>query len=204
MEMTYKAGMTVAVAAGFALVGGTAYAADFYAGASIGEATLETSDSLDGQDFDFEASDTAFKVFGGYMFNDYFGVEVAYYDGGDQDDRFGFDGGEFGPLTAGIEASLSGFSAQAVGQYPVGPVDLFAKAGILAWDLEADLEIWDGMGDRIYSEDVGDDGSDMIYGVGARYNFGQWGVRAEYEIIDAGDIDDANVWSIGLEYSFPL
>jgi hypothetical protein len=107
-------------------------------------------------------------------------------------------------LTAGIEASLTGFSAQLVGQYPVGPVDLFAKAGILAWDLEADLEIWDDLNNRVFSEDVGDDGADAIYGVGARYNFGQWGVRAEYEIIDAGDIDDANVWSIGLEYSFPL
>lgn len=202
--MTYKAGLGAAVAAALALVSGPTYAADFYAGASIGDATLETSDSIDGQDFDFEASDTAFKVFGGYMFNDYFGVEVAYYDGGDQDDRFGFDGGEFGRLTAGIEASLSGFSAQGVAQYPVGPVDLFAKVGVLAWDLEADLEIWDSQNDRIFSEDVGDDGADMIYGVGARYNFGQWGVRAEYEIIDAGDIDDANVWSVGVEYSFPL
>lgn len=203
MEQSIKAGITTAVAAGLALAGAQASAADFYAGASVGEATLETSDTFDGQDLDFEASDTAFKLFGGYMFNDYIGVEVAYYDGGDQDDRVGFDGGELGPLTAGVEASLTGFAAQLVGQYPVGPVDLFAKAGVLAWDLDADVEVSDTFGNRA-SEDVGDDGSDMIYGVGARYNAGQWGVRAEYEVIDASNIDDATVWSLGLEYSFPL
>jgi hypothetical protein len=177
--------------------------AEFYAGASIGDGTFEASDNIDGQSLDFESSDTALKIFGGYMFNDYVGVEVAYHDLGALDDGIGFDGGEFGQLKASVDADLTGFSGQLVGQYPIGPVDIFGKVGILMYDLDGDLDITDANGDRLLRESVSDDGEELIYGVGARYNFGQVGVRAEYEVIDADDFDDAYVWSIGVEYSFP-
>jgi len=196
----FKHGVVSAVAATVALTASAA-SAEFYAGASIGDATLEASDNIDGQNLDFESSDTAFKIFGGYMYNDYVGVEVAYLDMGALDDDFGFDGGEFGRINAAVDADLTGFSGQLVGQYPVGPVDLFAKVGIVMYDIDGDLAITVD-GSPFLRESVSDDGAELIYGVGARYNFGQFGVRAEYEAIDADDIDDAYLWSIGVEYTF--
>jgi len=202
MQKLYKAGTAGAIASLFVLASAPADA-EFYAGASIGDATLEASDNLDGQDFDFESSDTAFKVFGGYMFNDYVGVEVAYIDMGSLDDDFRFDGGEFGELKAAVDADLTGFSGQLVGQYPLGPVDLFAKVGMVMYDIDGDVDVVQvGSGDRLLRESVSDDGNELIYGVGARYNFGQIGARIEYEAIDADDIDDAYMWSIGIEYNF--
>lgn len=202
MEHVFKAGMASAIAAGFVLAGAQAHA-EFYAGASIGESTLEASDNLDGQDLDYEASDTAFKVFGGYMFNDYFGVEASYIDMGSLDDKLGFDGGEFGDLVAAVDADVTGFAGQLVGQYPVGPVDLFAKVGMVMYDIDGDLTVSDSFGNR-ERESVSDDGNEMIWGLGARYNFGQLAARVEYEAIDADDIDDAYLWSVGIEYSFDM
>jgi hypothetical protein len=203
MQKFYKAGTAGAIASLFVL-GSAPADAEFYAGGSIGEGTVEASDSIEGEDFDFESSDTALKVFGGYMFNDYFGIEVAYLDMGALDDDLRFDGGEFGELRAGVDADLTGFSGQLVGQYPIGPVDLFAKVGMVMYDIDGDLDIVDvDTGERLFSESVSEDGNELIYGVGARYNFGQIGARIEYEAIDADDIDDAYMWSIGIEYSFP-
>jgi opacity protein-like surface antigen len=108
-----KHGIIAAVAAGAALAGAPA-AAELYLGASIGQATLESS--LDGAEYDncsnwssnytcydpdFEDSDTALKIYGGYMFNEYVGVEVTYYDLGSMSDDgllYSYDGGEFQQL----------------------------------------------------------------------------------------------------------
>jgi len=204
MNQFHKAGTAGAVASMLLLASAPADA-EFYAGASIGDATLEASDNLDGQNFDFESSDTAFKIFGGYMLNDYFGVELSYIDMGSLDDDIGFDGGEnVGDLRVAVDAELTGFSGQLVGQYPIGPVDLFAKVGLVMYDIEGDVDVFDADdGERLDSFSADDDGNELIYGVGARYNFGQFGARIEYEAIDADDIDDAYMWSIGIEYSFP-
>ena len=55
----------------------------FYVGASIGQGTVKV-DSVD-----FDESDTAFKVFGGYSFNQHFAIELAYFDGGDAEMSLG-------------------------------------------------------------------------------------------------------------------
>ena len=72
---------------------------------------------------------------------------------------------------------------------PVGPVDLFAKAGVV---------IVGHQGQRIRL----DDGTDLAYGVGAQFRFLSLGFRAEYEIFDIEDLDDANMLSVGVTYTF--
>jgi hypothetical protein len=189
MEQYQKAGFAAAVAAGLTGFSSQA-AADWYIGVAVGEVTIETEDTIEFVDFDFDESDTAFKLFGGYMFNEYLGVEVAYVDMGSPSGSFGFDGGE------SLEAEVSGFTAYGVANLPLGPIDLFAKVGALAWD--ADLTV-SYFGNELSASD---DGIDLAYGVGARYRFGNVGVRAEYEIFDIDGVDDVFMWSVGAEYRF--
>jgi OOP family OmpA-OmpF porin len=200
MEQSVKAGITTAVAAGLALASVPASAAEWYGGLAYGETNVE----VESDGADFEADDSAFKVFGGFMFNEFFGVEVSYLDLGDLSDGVGFDGGEFGDSFINVDAEITGFAGELVGQYPVGPVDLFAKAGLIAWDVEGDITGFDGDTNESFSISADDDGEDLIWGVGARYNAGQFAVRAEYESIDAGDIDELTVMSIGVEYRFEI
>lgn len=154
----------------------------FYAGASIGEASIEVEDA------DFDSSDTSFKVFGGYSFNQYFAVELAWFDAGNPDERFG---------SAVVDVELSGLNASAVGRIPVSDAfTLFGKAGFASYDAEVSARVGNG---TVFSEEGSDD--DVSFGVGAEFSFGQFGLRAEYEMVDASDAE-FNLLSVGGVFRF--
>ncbi len=106
-----------------------AVAADngFYLGGSVGQANLKIDDLTDNvlPDDDFDADDTAFKLIAGIRPLDWLGVEAAYVNFGEPEDDV---------LGGSLKADGDGISAFAVGFLPIGPVDLFAKVGLIAWD----------------------------------------------------------------------
>jgi len=212
-----KQGIVAAVSAGAALATGQAAAEAYYLGASVGQSNLETSERFEvwnssegwvDESFDFEADDTSFKVFGGYMFNEYLGIEAGYLDLGDLEDSvsypayYGFDGGE--TATSEMKTQITGWTVQLVGQYPIGPVDVFAKAGFIDYDtnIEEITRLNDCTNCEVYRDEWTDEGNDWIYGVGASWNVGDFGIRAEWENIEQkhSSVDDLSVISIGVEY----
>jgi OOP family OmpA-OmpF porin len=154
----------------------------FYAGASLGEASVEVSDA------GFDGSDTSFKVFGGYTFNQHFAVEATYFDGGSAEERAG-------PVVVGVD--VSGLMASAVGRLPVGEsVTLFGKLGFAKYDAEVSARA-NGFS---ASDDVGDE--DLSYGIGGEFRFSPtFGLRAEYEIVDVSDGEFNNL-SVGGFFRF--
>jgi OOP family OmpA-OmpF porin len=87
-----------------------------------------------------------------------------------------------------LKAEGDGISAFAVGFLPTGPVDLFAKVGLIAWDSKI-------------SGTFDDDGSDLAYGAGAQFRVLGLSIRAEYEKFDISDVD-LDMISIGVTYTF--
>ena len=172
---------------------GTAQAADsgFYVGGSIGQATIELpSDPT----FEFDENDTAWKVFGGYNFDlgavD-LGIEAAYVNFGEP---------QIGDATAYVGFESTGFEALGVAALAVGPVDIFAKLGLIAWDVKGIIGGSEVPPEFRFTDS--DNGTDVAYGLGARWNFGQWGIRAELEGFDIPDADNVTMWSLGASYSF--
>jgi hypothetical protein len=161
------------------LAAGAASAADngIYIGASLGDASVEIDQGL----AQVDGSDTGFKLIAGIRPLDWFGIEANYVNFGEPDD---------GQLEVDADA-LSGFG---VFFLPLGPVDLFAKGGVVAWDGSVDLKD----GGQISAQD----GTDLAYGVGAQFRLLSISIRAEYEVFDVGDVKDANMLSIGLTYTF--
>jgi hypothetical protein len=158
---------------------GAASAADngIYLGGSIGQANVEVDEGLTQVDGD----DTGFKFIVGVRPLDWLAVEASYVD--------------FGKVKDGAQAAEgNGVSAFVVGFLPVGPVDLFAKGGLINWDSSVKL---DGIG-KVFSED----GNDLAYGVGAQFRLLSLAVRAEYEVFDVDRVDNLNMLSIGLTYTF--
>jgi hypothetical protein len=71
---------------------------------------------------------------------------------------------------------------------PVGPIELFGKAGVIFYDFEVDTP---GNGRLIDTS-----GEDLVLGVGIGATlFDRLNLSAEYERIDIDELDDANaVW----------
>jgi OOP family OmpA-OmpF porin len=153
---------------------------------SPGKASLEFDDI--GFGLNFDTSDTAVKIFGGYMFNEYFGLDAAFVDGGDQTENFG-------PFS--MTADLSALSISLLGNLPIGNhFAVFGKVG--ATSTQGDVEAR-GSG-FFFSEETNED--NVSYGFGAALRFGiPFEIRAEYEAVDI-DGGDFNYWTVGGLYRF--
>lgn len=183
-----------------------------YLGASIGQSDFKVDcTGLDTCD----TKDTGYKLFGGYMFNPYFGVEAAYVD-------FGKATGTASSIpvilasdrvtrlaTATVSGSgslkASGFGLWAVGNYPIGDGALFAKLGFAS--IENKLEV-SGAGSAFSA--TGSEkatSTDIAYGIGGAYNFTKnLGVRVEWERyqgkIPGDEKFDLDLLSAGIYYRF--
>jgi OmpA-OmpF porin, OOP family len=161
------------------MAGAAAQAADvqpgFYAGVGIGNGTIEVDE------VDFDESDTAFKIFGGYSFNENFAVELTYLDGGAPEMTVSGIGG-----TGSVEAEVTGLNVAALGRIPLASTfAIFGKIGLTSYDVEAT--------GRINNQVIiqGSDSSEEItYGIGGAFSFGpSFEMRAEYEMADINDGD---------------
>jgi outer membrane immunogenic protein len=161
----------------------------FYAGGSIGSATIQADipDENLGEVFVFDENDFAWKAFGGYNFDlplvD-LGIEAGYVDLGSPSGNL---------LGSSVSLDVTGWDAFGVAGVQLGPVGVFAKAGLISWNA-------DGIVDGIKAGS--DDGSDPAYGIGARFNLGSLEIRGEYEYFDLESTDDVYMLSAGLVYHF--
>lgn len=167
------------------LLSGTAVAhAGLFLGASVGDASVSQEDS----GLSFDSSDTGYKVFGGFTFVKFFGLEASYLDLGTQEDE----------VFPGIDVSVdaTAWNAYLVGILPIGGhFEIFGKAGVVVWDTSTSISGLSG--------EESDDGNDPAYGVGLRFTFGHFfGIRAEYERFDIEDTDDVDLASVGAEFRF--
>lgn len=149
-----------------------------YLGASLGKADVDLDENTTGLDLD--GDDTGFKIIAGIRPLDWFGIEASYVNFGEVKE---------GPLSVESDG-ITGFG---VFFLPVGPVDVFAKGGVISFDTDVKLQ-------NIGS--VRNDGTDFAYGVGVQFRLLSLSVRAEYEKFEIDDTDDANMLSIGVTYTF--
>ena len=180
----------LALAVGLASVGDARAESGFYLGGSVGDATIsaDAPDGNLGDTFKFDESDFAWKAFGGYNF------DVAFMD-------FAIEGGyvDLGapsgtsPLGTTVGLDVAGWDIFALAGFKLGPVGLFAKAGMISWDADFSATGF---------PTEGDSGSDPAYGVGARFILGGFEIRGEYEMFDISDADDVYMLSLGAAFKF--
>lgn len=156
-----------------------------YVGASIGQSAYVEENVLGSEDF--EGTDFGWKIFGGYRFSRYFGIDVGYYDLGEPDDTI-----------SGINAKveLTGWNFSGVGVLPLGRFEFFGRLGLFAWDGKATASVGS------FSDTANDSGTDGSAGIG-----GSWAVnkklriRGELEGFAIGDAG-ASLLSFGVDYRF--
>lgn len=163
------------------LASSATFAADngIYIGASIGDANIEIDQGINQVDSD----DTGYKLIAGIRPLDWFGVEANYVN---------FGKAEQGQQTA----EADGISAFGVFFLPVGPVDVFAKGGLISGDTNVRNRRFGNV--KTFKED----GTDLAYGVGVQFRLLSLSVRAEYEKFELNNVDDTNMLSLGVTYTF--
>ena len=157
-----------------------AHAGGVYVGGGAGTAKIKDSVGNPGGT-PFNASDAAFKAFGGYRF-DLLPIvslsgEVGYRNLGK-------------PNTAAAEYQVRGFDYAALAGVGLGPIEVFARVGGMQYNLDK----------TIGGAKTSFDGSAPVYGVGARFSVFGIGVRAEYEKIDIKELDNARMISVSAFY----
>ena len=150
-----------------------------YIGASLGQASFEDK-SID--DIDLSDDADAYKLFIGGRWG-ILGVEGAWVD-------FGKANSDSSGKSSELE--VSGWSGFGMISLPIGPVDLFAKLGAILWDSDS----------VVGSNRFSDDGTDVAWGLGGAIRFGSISLRAEYEEFDVDAVDDLNMYSLGLAWTF--
>lgn len=188
MRMNNKATLASALMLGALGVAATANAASpegFYIGGSATQSRFDT-DNFDVDDVDEE--DTGWKAFVGFRFAPFFAIEGGYTDFGETDSPADAVGGPF-------SLDAKGASVFGVGIIPIGPLELFGKAG------GARLK-----SNGIYGPDeFSDSETNFAYGAGVGLAFGNLGLRAEYENFDTGgEAGHLDLISVGLTYTFPI
>ena len=156
-----------------------------YIGGSVGQAGVEVQDPTFPTSFDED--DFAWKAFAGFDWDLTvlsLGIEGGYVD-------LGAPSGDLGGTT--VEVDPNGWSGFGKLGFNLGPLGVFAKYGVIAWD--ADITV-DGI------QQPSDDGTDPAYGIGADIGLGPVEIRAEYEIFDLEDAEDVEMISVGIVFSF--
>ena len=158
-------------------------AGGLYLGAGVGQSTVK--DNTNGGNLD--ASDTAYKAFVGYRFNLIpiidLAVEGGYTDFGKPSQTLSGQNVQF---------KLHGYDAAALLIFPLGPIDLYGKAGMLSWSADASA------GGTTSSQT----GTDPFYGAGIGFYIWKVGIRAEYERYKIKDVDQVQMYSVSALFQF--
>jgi OOP family OmpA-OmpF porin len=132
-----------------------------------------------------DSNDNAWKVFGGWRLNPYFALEGAYIDLGTPGDRFTATGS-----SGTYKVHATGFAPSVIGAVPLGPVEIFAKAGYYYYNVKLTVNVQSLSGASVESSHSR---SDFLYGAGAGLTFmDHLHVRAEYERINMANYSNSD------------
>jgi hypothetical protein len=148
-----------------ALIAASTYAQGFYLGAGIGNTfySSEVQDAVN-QAQKISENSTAWKIFAGYHFGKFIGVEGGYRS-------FGTISSDVSNVT--YESKTAGWDVEALGLYQISIIDLFGKAGAMFSSTDASVS----------GQSTGDNTTNFLWGIGVGAHFGPIGARVEWESI---------------------
>jgi len=166
----------------------TAADTGLYVGA--GYVRAEVNNVFGTSNYNFKIDDNAWKAIVGFRPVPPFAVEADYVDLGHQSNVL-FGGSPRSHATA------RAFDIFGVGLIPLGPLDLYGKAGGARWTLSGDLQ---GPGSTLFALDR--DGTSFVWGAGLQAHWGPLGARLEYEHFQMPDTDGARLYTGAVTFTF--
>lgn len=157
---------------------------EWLAGAAIGNAQVRETFDL----ATFEPSSTSYRIYGGYQFNDYFGLQAGYLKFESFDESIYFVGG-----STRLSVDVDGFTAAAIARVPFAQrFDVHAKIGAFFHDAHS---LIDGVPDSTSETDV-------FFGIGLGFELSdKLSLSLDAERYDLSAVH-TNVYSVGLQVRF--
>jgi OOP family OmpA-OmpF porin len=162
-----------------------------YIGGGVGDFSsavdeINSLDDIDDVGIDFSDSDNALKIFAGWRFNRFFAVQGDFVD-------FGDSSGFVAPSVQGT-SDVQGFAPSIVGTLPLGPIELFARIGVMFYEIDLNLT-----GGRLVDES----GEDVLWSAGIGIDIAErFNIRLEYEEIDIEELDEADALWLNFAWKF--
>jgi hypothetical protein len=162
-----------------------------YIGGGVGDFSsavdeINSLDDVDDVGIDFSDGDNATKLFAGWNFNRFFAVQGDFVD-------FGEASGAVTPSVSGT-SDVQGFAPSVVGTLPIGPIDLFARVGMMFYEVDLNLT-----GGRLVDES----GEDLVWSAGIGIDIRDKAtLRLEYEEIDIAELDEADALWLNFAWKF--
>ena len=151
-----------------------------YFGVALGDFAPGVDDigDVDEASLDFDSDESAGKVFAAWRFNRLVAVQI---------DRVDFESVDARDALNVLSTRAEGFAPSVVGTLPLGPLEVFARAGVFWYDLEIERN------DTSLAENSD---RDPIFGAGVGITIAErLNLRAEYEVVEIDGLDDPNaVW----------
>ncbi|MBT8079358.1 MAG: outer membrane beta-barrel protein [Gammaproteobacteria bacterium] len=155
--------------------------AEIYVGGALGQARID--ERIDG--LRIADNSTSWRVFAGYEFNDYIGLEAGYLDLGNISDTV---------LGVPVRADADGWTLSAVGRIPFADRwAVQAKAGFFFWDGQSSVN-------GVVERDPGD--QNPFVGIGIAYRFNE---NVQLDVgVDYYDMDDVQplIGAMALSFRF--
>ena|GEM_PF-291697 len=143
------------------------------------------------KNYNFKIDDNAWKAILGFRPIPFFAAEANYVDLGHQS-RVLLGGSS--PLA---HAHARAFDLFGVGLIPLGPIDIYGKAGGARWELSGNVQ---GPNGSLFSLDT--NGVNFAWGGGIQGHYGPLGVRFEYEHFQMPDTDGARLYTAAVTFTF--
>jgi hypothetical protein len=152
-----------------------------YIGGGVGGSTFKDDVPVIG---DIDEDDLAWKAFLGYRLGGFIPIldlaaELTYRDFGNPD---GFN----------FKYDATGYDASLLGIFALGPVDLFARAGVGNYSIEKTVN-------NVHSDD---DSTSGLFGVGAGLRLGKLAVRVEWERVEPDGVDHIDMYTVNAYWRF--
>ena len=145
-------------------------------GAFVGVGIGDYSSDGDISNVNFDESESVYKLFGGWRWNQFFALQADYYDLGRLDSSSG---------GTNLQIETSGYVARIEGTLPLAFFELFATAGIFYSDVDASTHT------GTVKLQANERDTNPVYSVGAGFEIAErFVLRLEYEIIEIAEADN--------------
>jgi opacity protein-like surface antigen len=182
-----------------------------YIGGELGTLNYEEDLSAIAPGIKFDDSSTSLKLFGGYRFGDYFGIEGDWRTIDDLEMSQSFFIPDIGTLMTTVSAEFDAITIRALGYLPLSWGSLFIGGGY--FDYDADVHIRARVqgggqlpgpgpgpnGEYVIGDSASDSGGTAILGL--QWELESVTIRANYEWFNFEDADVEQI-GIGIAYRF--